>query len=298
MAKKPGQQTVVAEVSEIATPRQARAVLTTASIDDTGRVLSVNESGVTTFGRNDDCTYQFDDESVSGLHAQISVFGDSYILADHKSTNGTYLNDTRVHSPTVLRTGDRIRLGPRQILRFNLMDEEEQRALLRMYEAALLDGLTRVWNRKHMDERLDAELAFAVRHHTELAVLMLDVDHFKKVNDTYGHPAGDAVLVHVASLLRRALRTEDLVARYGGEEFVIAIRGASLAEASIVGERIRIAIETSRIEIPGHPPIAVTMSIGVAVLSACAEKTKLELVQRADQRLYEAKQGGRNRVCA
>lgn len=293
-------QTVVAHVDAVvsATARPSRAVLTTASMEDTGRVLSLPEGSITTLGRNDDCTYRFDDESVSGAHAQISPLGEAYVLADNRSTNGTFVNDTRISSPTVLHSGDRIRLGPRLLLRFNLMDEEEQRALVRMYEAALLDGLTRVWNRKHMDERLEAELAFAVRHGAHLALVMLDVDFFKKVNDTYGHPAGDAVLVHVAGLLRRELRTEDLVARYGGEEFLLAIRGASLADATIVAERVRAAVEGARIEIPNHPPLQVTVSLGVATLSECPEPNKAALLQRADARLYRAKQAGRNRVAS
>lgn len=284
-------------------PKQTRAVLTTAGTEDTGRVLAVPASGATSLGRGENCTYRFDDDNVSGLHAQLVVIGDAYMLADQRSTNGTFLNEERITAPARLKNGDRIRLGPSLALRFNLMDEDEQQALVRMYEAALLDGLTRVFNRKHLEERLDTELAFAVRHGAELSVIMLDVDFFKKVNDNHGHPAGDAVLRHVAAQLGKALRTEDLLARYGGEEFVVVTRGTALAEARVVAERLRRAVEESPIELPaaaGAEPVrlSVTASLGVAALSECAAKEKPALLQLADERLYRAKQSGRNRVCA
>jgi diguanylate cyclase (GGDEF)-like protein len=155
-----------------------------------------------------------------------------------------------------------------------------------------------------MEERLDAELAFAIRHGAELSVIMLDVDFFKKVNDNHGHPAGDAVLRHVAAALGKALRTEDLLARYGGEEFVVVTRGTSLEEARVLSERLRRAIEESRIELPLTAPgaealrIQVTASFGAAALGECAVKEKGALLQLADERLYRAKQSGRNRVCA
>lgn len=282
-------------------PKPIRAVLTTGGSDDTGRVLAVAAIGSTSLGRGDSCTYRFDDDNVSSLHAQIVVIGGAYMLSDSRSTNGTFVNDERIGAPVRLSSGDRIRLGPSLSLRFNLMDEDEQKALVRMYEAALLDGLTRVFNRKHMDERLDAELAYAVRHGAELSVIMLDVDFFKKVNDVHGHPGGDAVLRHVATTLGKGLRTEDLLARYGGEEFAVITRGTSLAEASIVAERLRHAIESSPADLPPNADgtvtaLSVTASFGVAALSECSPKEKATLLARADARLYGAKQGGRNRV--
>ncbi len=298
-------RTLVADSGPLpAEPKQTRAVLTTGGTEDTGRVLAVGPGKPTTLGRGETCTYHFDDDSVSGLHAQIVAIGDAYLVADQRSTNGTFVNDEKITAPRHLRNGDRIRLGPHIALRFNLMDEDEQQALVRMYEAALLDGLTRVFNRKHMEERLDAELAFAIRHGAELSVVMLDVDFFKKVNDTYGHTAGDAVLRHVADALGKALRTEDLLARYGGEEFVVVARGTALTEAKILAERLRRAIETALVELPvvivGATPqhIKVTASLGAAALSECAAKEKSALLHLADERLYKAKQGGRNRVCA
>lgn len=285
-------------------PKQTRAVLTTGGTDDTGRVLAVALGTPTTMGRGETCTYRFDDESVSGVHAQIVGIAGAYFVSDQRSTNGTFVNDERLGATRQLHNGDRIRLGPTVALRFNLMDEDEQQALLRLYEAALLDGLTRVFNRKHLEERLDAEIAFAARHASELSVIMLDVDFFKKVNDNHGHPAGDAVLRHVAGALGKALRTEDLLARYGGEEFVVAARGTALAEASILAERLRRAIEGCAIELPVTSPgsdaaqLKVTASFGVASFSECALKEKGALLQLADERLYRAKQSGRNRVCA
>ena len=291
-------RTLIADSGPLsAEPKQTRAVLTTGGTEDTGRVLAVAVGAATTLGRGESCTYRFDDDNVSGVHAQIIAIGEAYLIADQRSTNGTYVNEERVTSPRQLANGDRIRLGPSLSLRFNLMDEDEQQALVRMYEAALLDGLTRVFNRKHLDERLDAELAFAVRHAAELSLIMLDVDFFKKVNDVHGHPAGDAVLKHVAKTLGLGLRTEDLLARYGGEEFVVVTRGTALAEARVVAERLRRAVEEADIELPGDASaIRVTASFGVAALGECASKDKDSLLKMADERLYKAKQSGRNRV--
>lgn len=269
-------------------------------------MMTISGGDVVTLGRDDKCTYRFDDPSVSGLHARLVIIGAEYMLADNKSTNGTWLNDVRVSEPVHLRDGDRIRLGATLTLRFSLLDEAEEQAMKAVYEAALYDGLTKVFNRKHLEDRLDAEVAFATRHATELSVVIVDIDFFKKVNDTYGHQAGDAVLKVVAQTLARTLRTEDLIARYGGEEFVVVARGIPISNACVAAERLRQAVIATPILWTHHPPgaitpaqisIPVTTSAGVASLTCCGEtKDKATLLRIADQRLYRAKETGRNRV--
>lgn len=298
--------TLVVDVGPAANARRTRAVLTASTGTDTGRVLTIAHGDIVTLGRDATCMHRFEDPSVSGLHARVVVIGAEYMFADNRSTNGSFVNDARVTDPVHLRDGDRIRLGPKITLRFALLDEDEEQALKRVYEAALYDGLTHVFNRKHLEERLDAEVAFAVRHETELSVAILDIDFFKRVNDTYGHPAGDAVLKNVAQVLGQTLRTEDLLARYGGEEFVVVARGIPIGNACVAAERLRQAVASSPVTwthyaaggVATEISLSATCSAGVASLKCCDVKDKATLLRVADQRLYQAKQAGRNRVVA
>jgi len=292
----PRSQTLVVDVPAPSLGSRSRAVLTTVTGTQTGRILPIPPNEIVTIGRSEQSTFRFDDASVSGTHARIVLIGKDYMFADNKSTNGSYVNDVRVETPTRLSDGDRIRLGPQLLLRFSLVDEDEEAALRKMYEAALYDGLTKVYNRKHLEERLDVEIAFAARHNSPLSVIMMDVDYFKKVNDTYGHLAGDAVLRRTAEILSRGLRTEDLIARYGGEEFVIVARGIAVAQACTLADRLRHSVESS-VVLFEQLQIRVTTSAGVASLTCCnGRHDKSTLLQVADQRLYMAKQSGRNRV--
>ena len=165
-----------------------------------------------------------------------------------------------------------------------------------MYDAALRDGLTKCYNKKFFQDRLETEFAYAKRHKTMLSLVIFDVDHFKKVNDNFGHLAGDAVLVHLARITHAMVRTEDVAARYGGEEFAIICRGIPLLNAGVVGERLRAAVEAENFDFQGKR-LPVTISAGVAALPEAQVATPTELVGAADSALYEAKRSGRNRVC-
>jgi diguanylate cyclase (GGDEF)-like protein len=164
-----------------------------------------------------------------------------------------------------------------------------------MYESALRDGLTKAFNKKYFTDRLESEFTFAVRHVSPLTLVLFDIDHFKKVNDTYGHQAGDYVLSEISTLLTAALRAEDVFARYGGEEFAVICRGSDVMQGQIVAERMRKAVENHKFVFEGtHIPL--TISVGVAGLPDPAVKDAVELVSLADQALYKSKNGGRNRV--
>jgi diguanylate cyclase (GGDEF)-like protein len=222
--------------------------------------------------------------------------GDRYILADQQATNGTYLNGTRVTDPLPLSDGDRVQLGPLIVLRFTLVNEAEEASLKMVYESAHRDGLTGVFNRKHFEERLVAELSHAERYGKELSLILFDLDHFKEVNDKHGHLAGDQVLRTAASIILRGARTEDVVARYGGEEFVQIVRDVASEVALGLAERTRVAVSEATIDIEGRS-ISVTISGGVASLSCCGQHRDLDTLLRvADKRLYRAKLAGRNRV--
>jgi two-component system, cell cycle response regulator len=285
--------TLVAPVDVLVTPK--RAVLTVLAGADIGRVLDVAGMSIT-FGRRRTCSHMISDPSVSGLHARITTMSGMFVLSDEGSTNGTFLNGIRISEPATLTDGDRLHLG-RVLLRFALVDEAERLALKRMYETALHDTLTGLFNRKHLDERIEAEIAFARRHKGhELSILMVDVDHFKSVNDTYGHLAGDAVLRAVAASILGTVRAEDFVARYGGEEFVIVARDAGVPAARTLAERVREMIAQGVVTYDGSE-IRVTASVGVASMMANGQSLdKTTLLETADERLYEAKRAGRNRV--
>jgi diguanylate cyclase (GGDEF)-like protein len=222
--------------------------------------------------------------------------GGRYVLADENATNGTFVNGARVVDPIPLSDGDRVQLGPILVLRFALVNEAEESSLKTVYESAHRDGLTGVFNRKHFEERLVSELAYAERHGKELSLILLDLDHFKQVNDKYGHLAGDQVLRTAASIIVRGSRAEDLVARFGGEEFVHVARDVPSAVALGIAQRTRLAIAQSTTDL-GSVSISVTISGGVASLSCCGGRRDREaLLRLADERLYRAKLAGRNRV--
>jgi diguanylate cyclase (GGDEF)-like protein len=160
---------------------------------------------------------------------------------------------------------------------------------------ATTDHLTALLNRRAFLEATEREIRRAHRYGQSLSLLMLDIDHFKRINDRYGHPAGDEVLRRVAAAFRAQLRDEDLTGRLGGEEFAVTLVQAPLRAAQVVAERLRQAIDRLDIEHEGRR-IAVTVSIGVAEYGA-GTGGLAQLVSRADEQLYKAKEGGRNRVC-
>lgn len=159
------------------------------------------------------------------------------------------------------------------------------------------DALTGVRNRGSLLEILGRELRRSLRTKSATGIVIFDVDHFKRVNDTFGHPVGDEVLVEISKATRRLVRNEDVFARYGGEEFVLILRGIALDGARIVGERLRERIAELSIN-TDKGPLKVTVSVGCASFATTPEATAESLVQVADKRLYAAKHGGRNRVVA
>jgi diguanylate cyclase (GGDEF)-like protein len=160
---------------------------------------------------------------------------------------------------------------------------------------SVTDGLTGLTNVRHFREQAQREHSRARRHNDPYSILMMDIDHFKKINDVYGHPVGDTVLREMAAIFREAVRLTDLPARYGGEEFIVFLHRTRLPEAVIVGERIREAVERKVFAAPS-PLIRCTVSVGIADYLPGTEGTEKTVIGRADQALYAAKHGGRNRV--
>lgn len=247
-------------------------------------------------GRSHECEIWLGDDGVSRKHATIRAEQDGYVVEDTQSANGTFVAGQRVET-AVLRDGDLIQFGPQAVFRFSVADESQELLLRQLYEASVTDALTGANNREHFDSQLRMELSFARRHNSDLALLLFDVDHFKRVNDTYGHPVGDEVLVEIARTVRRLVRNEDVFARYGGEEFGLILRGIDIAGARSVGERLRTQVEKLSVA-SDRGPIKVTISVGCSSFATTSDPTAEGLVQGADRRLYAAKNSGRNRVVA
>src|SRR5688572_19004041 len=195
--------------------------------------------GPAVIGRGRTAEVALHDDGVSRAHARIVSDGEQVYVEDLCSRNGTYVNGDRVSGRAKIADGDKIQVGRTTILKFTYHDSLEESFQKQMYESALRDGLTKVYNKRYFTERITSEMRFAVRHKAQLALLMVDLDHFKQVNDTYGHVAGDRVLVAVAQGLARSIRNEDVVARYGGEEFAVILRATPLEHVRGTAERLR-----------------------------------------------------------
>jgi len=233
-------------------------------------------------------------EGVSRQHARIVFEDDAYWIEDLGSANGTFVQGARV-SRHRLADGDVVQFGPRVVFRYSITDSGEERILRQLYESSVKDALTGAFNREYFNERLKGEVAYARRHQAELSLVLFDLDHFKRINDEHGHPAGDAVLQSTVASVAKTLRAEDVLARYGGEEFGIVLRGVGRDSARSVAERIRGIVESTSVHSDGKT-IHCTISAGCAALSCCETPTVEALIAVADRRLYVAKRGGRNRI--
>ena len=236
------------------------------------------------------------DSGVSRRHARFVWKGESYGLEDIGSGNGTYVNGKRIADQT-LADGDIVQFGPNAVFRYAVTDQNQEAMLQHLYRTSVTDPLTGACNREHLDSRLAEEVSYARRHGVELGLLLFDIDHFKLVNDKFGHPAGDQVLVTLVSHVAEQIRGEDLLGRYGGEEFAIILRTTDLSHAAHVAERIRQTAERMLVHY-GELTLKVTVSVGCSTLSCCTEPSAQQLIAVADRRLYAAKHAGRNRVVA
>ncbi len=258
-----------------------------------GQLFPMDTPDVVSIGRAADSDLRLDDDGVSRKHAQIIITADSVILEDLGSRNGTFVGEKPVDR-TPLNANDLIRIGSTTIIRFSWMNETEHAHHERLREAALLDPLTGIYNRRHFDESLGSERAAAQRHRKPLSLIIADLDNFKSVNDEHGHPVGDAVLSAMGEAILRCARREDLAFRFGGEEFAVLARDTDLDGAVRFAERLRVEIESVAVNVKDRRPLKFTASLGVAQLGA--KETEKDLLERADSAMYNAKRGGKNRV--
>jgi diguanylate cyclase (GGDEF)-like protein len=253
--------------------------------------------GSMSIGRSPQADITIEDDWASRVHCVLDWTDDVFELEDRDSTNGTYVNTHKIKR-TQVPPGVPIQVG-HSLLKIEFKDEAELQLERNLHRSASIDGLTGIFNRQHFMKRAEEELAFARRHHQPLAVILIDIDHFKLVNDTYGHQMGDFVLNRFASIINAGKRPEDVFARYGGEEFIIMPRGELSKEGvHTYCERIRQTIEAAEFAF-GETRVRVTISLGfhLAMVTKGGQKTLIDaLIGKADEALYRAKELGRNRT--
>lgn len=269
-------------------PSACLIVISGGNIGDQHRIR-INQ---TLIGRSINADIQVNDDSASRDHALIIKDRKGYRVADNESKNGCYINEKKV-GECYLKDGDLLRIG-NTIFKFLSGNNIEHAYHEELFRLAKIDGLTEIYNQRHFADSLENELERAKRYNRELSLLMIDIDHFKKVNDKFGHRAGDHILKKLADIFVKRSRKVDYVCRYGGEEFSIilpeidimgAFRFATTLKESVSGHKFRFENDV----------IPLTISIGISDIMEGIETTE-ELIETADRRLYLAKKMGRNRV--
>ncbi len=257
-----------------------------------GRPMSLPE-GRWTLGRGPDSDYSIHGRGISRVHLELLADADGTVKAsDSGSTNGMMINAEKV-SDHVFSPGDVLQIGPDVALKFELLPSCELDLQLRLYDQSIVDSLTGLYNRAYLLNSLRQSLAFAHRHQSPLCLLLLDIDHFKRINDTHGHSVGDSILAEFGKVLTDALRTEDECARIGGEEFALILRGLDSAQALEAADRIRVIIASHSFQYEDYR-LGCTASIGGAMAPNDQHLEPSDMLRMVDANLYKAKHRGRN----
>jgi diguanylate cyclase (GGDEF)-like protein len=258
---------------------------------DLGRRIPL-ELPTLTVGRDAGCDVVVPIDGISRRHCEI-VMQAGVRIRDLDSTNGTWLNGRELErgEDAELRTGDRIEIVG---IAFKYLEGNDLEAQYHeeLYQLAIVDGLTRTFNRRYLMDFLSREISRCRRHARPLSLLLFDIDHFKQVNDRFGHAAGDQVLREIVEVARQGVRREECLARYGGDEFAVVMPETELAGARIVAERTRGRVEQHAFASSGRS-IPVTISVGVIQLASDMNDAEAMLAS-ADAQLYAAKSAGRN----
>lgn len=259
-----------------------------------GARYSLGESPLV-IGRGNTCEILINDHSVSRRHARIQPGADGYYAVDLQSTNGTFVNDVPA-SMCKLKDGDYLRVG-NCIYRFLMGGNVETEYHEEIYRLTIIDALTDIHNKRYFLEFLDRELARSTRYDRPLSIIMIDIDRFRAINEDMGHLGGDFTLRELAARIKGNIRREELFARYGGEEFTVVLPETTAEGAVRLADRLVSVVHQTPFQYEGKS-FPVTISAGVA--STLGEKTvtPAELIRRADEKLYEAKNAGRNCVAS
>lgn len=247
-----------------------------------------------TIGRGPDNDIVCDMDNVSRAHAKVFNSNTGVFIEDLGSTNGTFVNDAEVKREK-LRNGDLIKIGG-TIFKFISGGNVEALYHEEIYRMTIIDGLTMIHNKRYFIEFLEREMARCSRYRSPLTLVMFDIDHFKHVNDEYGHLAGDYVLKKICDEVSRRIRKEECFARYGGEEFSIVLPDTPLERGTILAEKLRVLIENTTFEFEDNL-IPITVSMGLAQMGE-EHKDPKPFIKTADECLYQAKESGRNRICS
>jgi two-component system cell cycle response regulator len=290
-------KTRVTTLEELKVKRRGEDCLVTiyaAAATDLGKRHILHKE-VTSIGRDRDNDIVLDSDSVSRRHAKLEHRDGHFFIIDLDSTNGTFVNDEpEPVTACQLRRGDQMKIGD-TIFKYLTGSDVEAQYHETIFNMTITDGLTDVSNKKQLDTVLLKEIPRALRHGRQLALVMIDIDHFKDINDTYGHLAGDSVLRELAMILQKRLRPDDELGRYGGEEFCAILPETPLDGATRIGEELRKMVEEHSFVVEGER-IKVTISVGVAELQKGMDIKAF--YKAADDMLYQAKRTGRNRVCS
>jgi two-component system, cell cycle response regulator len=270
-----------------------RAFVVVLSGDRMGEMFPLKEDR-TTIGRGLQTDVRINDEGISRTHAIVEGNSGVYYLSDAGSTNGTFANGDKVERYP-LREGDRIQIGASSVLKFTYHDDLDEDFQRDLYESALRDRLTGIFNRGYFNNRLESDVAFALRHGKPLSLVLFDIDEFARHNQELGHPGGDALLTAIADRVSGTTRSEDIFARFGGEEFVLICRDVDALRAVKAAYRISETASSRPFDIDGKS-ISITVSVGVADLGMLVEPKAEVLIEAADAALYVAKRNGKNRV--
>src|SRR5207253_3847379 len=246
-------------------------------------------------GRGNDCEIRINDHSVSRRHARIQPGADGYYAVDLQSTNGTYVNDVPA-SMYKLKDGDYLRVG-NCIYRFLMGGNVEAEYHEEIYRLTIIDALTDIHNNRYFLEFLDRELARSSRYDRPLALVMMDIDRFKTINEEMGHLGGDFTLRELAARIKGNIRKEELFARYGGEEFAVVLPETQLEGAVNLADRLVKVVSEQPFQYEDKT-YSVTISAGVTTTAGEKTISLSDLIRRADEKLYQAKHEGRNRVCS
>jgi len=268
-----------------------RACLVVIYGPELGKRASLSQS---TFeiGRSSRSDLPIDQESISRHHARISWDGQRHVIEDLGSTNGTFVNDLNVRRQQ-LKDGDQVKLG-RSILKYMSGDNIEANYHEEIYRLMTMDALTQTHNRRYFNEALEREFNRSLRYRRALSLILFDIDHFKQINDTYGHVAGDSVLRQLSLVVKPRLRQQDVLARVGGEEFAVLLPEVDGAGARVAADKVRRLVEAARFLVD-NKEFGCTVSVGVVAFDARITSAQM-LYDLADKNLYAAKTGGRNRV--
>lgn len=273
-----------------------------------GELMAVSvplERETVSLGRAFEADVRLNDSKVSRLHAKIvSRRNDQtglseYVLIDLDASNGTYLNGQRIKEE-VLTNGDKIAIGE-NLLRFDLLDEIDRAFNQQIHRLIAHDELTGLLTSRSFFSELRREAARSAAENRPFCVLMMDIDHFKEVNDTYGHMTGSQTIEEVGLCVMKAMRAGDVAARFGGEEFAALLLNATLGQGLVAAERVRrlIAETDFRLTRPTDQKTTHNITISLGVASFPDDSTDpIELVEMADSALYRAKRNGRNRIAA